>query len=75
VPAEFCEPVSLCGPEGYVRERIDAFREAGVTMLNVTPRSPRSRRVDRQGQELALRGLDHTGARAAGRELEGEHSS
>lgn len=37
VPAEFCELVSLCGPEGYVRERIEAFREAGVTMLNVTP--------------------------------------
>ncbi|OEV07683.1 LLM class F420-dependent oxidoreductase [Streptomyces nanshensis] len=40
VPAEFCELVSLCGPEGYVRERIDAFREAGVTMLNVTPVGP-----------------------------------
>jgi F420-dependent oxidoreductase-like protein len=40
VPAEFCELVSLCGPEGYVRERIEAFREAGVTMLNVTPVGP-----------------------------------
>ncbi|HWM39511.1 MAG TPA: LLM class F420-dependent oxidoreductase [Streptomyces sp.] len=37
VPAEFCELVSLCGPESYVRERIEAFREAGVTMLNVVP--------------------------------------
>ncbi|MGW8377448.1 LLM class F420-dependent oxidoreductase [Streptomyces sp. ODS28] len=37
VPEEFCELVSLCGPEGYVRERIEAFREAGVTMLNVVP--------------------------------------
>ncbi|MEU6209601.1 LLM class F420-dependent oxidoreductase [Streptomyces sp. NPDC089922] len=35
VPAEFAELVSLCGPEGYVRERIEAFREAGVTQLNV----------------------------------------
>lgn len=40
VPAEFCELVSLCGPEGYVRERIEAFREAGVTMLNVVPVGP-----------------------------------
>jgi hypothetical protein len=32
--------MSLCGPEGYVRERIDAYREAGVTMLNVTPIGP-----------------------------------
>ncbi|SCK36431.1 LLM class F420-dependent oxidoreductase [Streptomyces sp. WMMB 322] len=40
VPAEFCELVSLCGPESYVRERVEAFREAGVTMLNVTPVGP-----------------------------------
>ncbi len=25
------------GPESYVRERVAAFREAGVTVLNVTP--------------------------------------
>ncbi|UKY53774.1 LLM class F420-dependent oxidoreductase [Streptomyces inhibens] len=40
VPDEFCELMSLCGPEGYVRERIAAFREAGVTMLNVHPVGP-----------------------------------
>ncbi|WP_079406701.1 LLM class F420-dependent oxidoreductase [Streptomyces sp. 3211] len=40
VPDEFCELMTLCGPEGYVRERIEAFREAGVTMLNVTPVGP-----------------------------------
>jgi len=40
VPDEFCELISLCGPEGYVRDRIEAFREAGVTMLNVTPMGP-----------------------------------
>jgi hypothetical protein len=45
VPAEFCELVSLCGPEGYVRERIEAFREAGVTMLNVTPVGPEPARL------------------------------
>ncbi|MEU4727340.1 LLM class F420-dependent oxidoreductase [Streptomyces sp. NPDC023588] len=37
VPDEFCELMTLCGPAGYVRERIEAFRAAGVTMLNVTP--------------------------------------
>ncbi|WP_419999096.1 LLM class F420-dependent oxidoreductase [Streptomyces boninensis] len=37
VPDELCELTTLCGPEGYVRERVAAFREAGVTMLNVHP--------------------------------------
>jgi F420-dependent oxidoreductase-like protein len=37
VPLEFLEAICLCGPEGYVRERIAAFGEAGVTHLNVTP--------------------------------------
>jgi F420-dependent oxidoreductase-like protein len=37
VPLEFLEAICLCGPEGYVRERIAAFAEAGVTHLNVTP--------------------------------------
>ncbi|MGW7418823.1 LLM class F420-dependent oxidoreductase [Streptomyces sp. NPDC054813] len=40
VPGEFCELISLCGPEGYVRDRIAAFREAGVTTLDVTPVGP-----------------------------------
>jgi F420-dependent oxidoreductase-like protein len=37
VPAELLERTSLCGPAGYVRERLAAYREAGVTNLNVTP--------------------------------------
>jgi F420-dependent oxidoreductase-like protein len=37
VPAELAELTSLIGPESYVRERLAAFREAGVTTLNVTP--------------------------------------
>ena len=36
VPAELLEKTSLVGPAGYVRERIAAFEEAGVTVLNVT---------------------------------------
>ncbi|MEU1694862.1 LLM class F420-dependent oxidoreductase [Streptomyces hirsutus] len=40
VPAELCELLCLAGPEGYVRDRVEVFREAGVTMLNVTPVGP-----------------------------------
>jgi F420-dependent oxidoreductase-like protein len=37
VPAELLEKTALIGPEGYVAERLAAFRETGVTTLNVTP--------------------------------------
>jgi F420-dependent oxidoreductase-like protein len=37
VPEELLELTSLCGPESYVAERLAAFREAGVTHLQVTP--------------------------------------
>lgn len=37
VPAEFLELTNLCGPEGFVKERIAAFAEAGVTVLNIIP--------------------------------------
>ncbi|MEV4316002.1 LLM class F420-dependent oxidoreductase [Actinocrispum sp. NPDC049592] len=37
VPAEFAELTNLIGPAGYVKERLQAFKEAGVTSLNVTP--------------------------------------
>ena len=40
VPAELLEKTSLIGPPGYVAERIAAFAEAGVTVLNVTPLGP-----------------------------------
>jgi F420-dependent oxidoreductase-like protein len=40
VPDELLEKTSLIGPEGYVRERLAAFREAGVTTLTVTPLAP-----------------------------------
>jgi F420-dependent oxidoreductase-like protein len=36
VPAELAEKTSLIGPHGYVKERMAAFREAGVTTLNLT---------------------------------------
>ena len=37
VPVELLESTSLCGPEGYVKERLAAFAEAGVTHLQVIP--------------------------------------
>ena len=37
VPTELLEMCNLVGPEPYVKERIAAFRESGVTVLNVTP--------------------------------------
>ncbi|HYA67379.1 MAG TPA: hypothetical protein VED63_01490 [Acidimicrobiales bacterium] len=29
--------MTICGPEGYVAERVAAFEAAGVTHLQVTP--------------------------------------
>lgn len=37
VPTELLELTNLVGSEGFIRERIAAMREAGVTTLNVTP--------------------------------------
>jgi hypothetical protein len=37
VPLEFLEAMNLVGPESYVKERIAAYRESGVTNLQITP--------------------------------------
>jgi len=37
VPADYLEATSLVGDEGYVRERIQAYKAAGVTRLSVNP--------------------------------------
>ena len=37
VPDELLEKISLCGSESYVAERLAAFKEAGVTHLQITP--------------------------------------
>jgi F420-dependent oxidoreductase-like protein len=37
VPNELLEATSLCGPESYLKERVAALAEVGVTHLNVTP--------------------------------------
>ena len=43
VPVEMLEQTNLIGPESYVKERIAAYRESGVTILNcsfITPDAP-----------------------------------
>jgi F420-dependent oxidoreductase-like protein len=37
VPDEMLELTTLCGPESYVAERLAAYKEAGVTHLQVQP--------------------------------------
>ncbi|MFI6510792.1 LLM class F420-dependent oxidoreductase [Streptosporangium sp. NPDC050855] len=37
VPDELLHRTSLIGPEGHVRERLQAMRESGVTTVNVSP--------------------------------------
>src|SRR5665213_1962230 len=37
IPDEFLELTTLCGPASYVADRVAAFREAGVTHLQVHP--------------------------------------
>ena len=55
VPAELVEKTALIGPHGYVKERLAAYREAGVTTLNVTALSPTH---DRRVRDIeALRAL------------------
>ena len=40
VPADFLEATAMVGDEGYVRERIQAYKAAGVTTLSVLPTGP-----------------------------------
>jgi F420-dependent oxidoreductase-like protein len=37
VPGEFLELSNLVGPEGYIKERLAAFKESGVSVLNIIP--------------------------------------
>jgi len=40
VPAALLESLSLIGPEGYIKDRIAAFKAAGVTLLDLQPAGP-----------------------------------
>ena len=35
IPDSFIEETTLIGPEGFVKERLAALKESGVTTLNV----------------------------------------
>jgi len=39
IPTDWLEAANLVGPASYVRERLEAFREAGVTNLSLSPAS------------------------------------
>ena len=53
VPADFLEKTTMIGSEGFVKERIAAHREAGVTVLNIIPVGPDPLRVIEQVREWA----------------------
>jgi F420-dependent oxidoreductase-like protein len=40
VPDDLLEKLTLCGDAAYIRDRVDAWRDAGVTNLNVAPVGP-----------------------------------
>ena len=40
IPQEWLELSNFVGPEGFVRERVAAFAEAGVTVLMIRPAGP-----------------------------------
>jgi F420-dependent oxidoreductase-like protein len=40
LPGEWLELANLVGPRSYIRERVGAFKEAGVTVLSVNPVGP-----------------------------------
>src|SRR5579859_2311240 len=45
VPAELLEKTALIGPPGYIKERIAAYKEVGVTVLSVLPVGPDPLRI------------------------------
>ena len=51
VPLELLEQTNLVGPEGYIKERIAAFKEAGVTNLQIAPASDDPAALVRQLKE------------------------
>ena len=53
MPEELLEGISLVGPAGYVKERIAAYKEAGVTVLNMTPVGPDPSAIVEQVKEWA----------------------
>lgn len=52
VPAELIEGTTIVGPPGLVRERLSAYRQAGVTVLNLRPAGPDPARTIGQVRDL-----------------------
>jgi len=52
VPLELLDMVNLVGPESYVKERIEAFRESGVTNLQIAPAADDAPALVRRMKEL-----------------------
>jgi hypothetical protein len=40
VPGDWLELSNLVGPKSYIKERLGAYKEAGVTVLSVNPVGP-----------------------------------
>lgn len=53
VPVEWLEAANLVGPASYVKERVEAFRAAGVTDLQITVGGPDAARTVAQVKEWA----------------------
>ena len=56
VPDELVRDVSLIGTPGFVKERVAAFREAGVTTLNVVPIAGDGRRAGQADRDASRPG-------------------
>ena len=39
VPSDFCDEISLVGPADRIRDRLQAFEDSPITMLNISARS------------------------------------
>ncbi|HEY4007714.1 MAG TPA: LLM class F420-dependent oxidoreductase, partial [Pseudonocardia sp.] len=46
IPDDLLERLTVIGPRGYVAERLAAFREAGVTYLNIEPFGDPTRTIE-----------------------------
>ena len=52
VPGDWLELSNLVGPKSYIKERLGAFKEAGVTVLSVNPVGPNPTATIEQLREL-----------------------
>ncbi len=67
IPDELIDSICLCGPRDFVRERIQAFRDAGVGTLMVSPMAfTADERID-QLRAVAELAVEHQRGRLGGR--------